>query len=242
MASVPESLPLACAGGTFLVLLGSWTGSHLVVKGVDTLRGVASRVQYSPTPTAMRTAWFGLTATWVGLVLPLCLAASPVVERVFPEEYEMPEWWQAIYGGLVASLLVHNLFRVLDANLLDLEGRLREYITDVPKLLQGPLIWGGPFVHPVDMCLQVVDAVAGPLLWTFFWEPLSLHAWWVWLSSIQSLWVLGRSNYALPSPIDVVSGMMPSRKSKKKTKAKKESAMKEATKGHIHEAAQKKAR
>jgi len=212
-------------GGTFLVLLTSWALTLAATKGLDSVLGAEPRVKHVPPPTSkdIGMAWVRLVTSWC-FVLPLALGFGPGFRRFFLDDEELPVWWQAVFAGVV-SMLFHDIFCLLDRLTFNLEMRLHRMVREVPKPLKGPLVWGGVFVHPSEIMFHLLDGVAGPVVYSLFWEPLPIRVWWIWLALLQCLWVIQRSNYTLPNPVDWIVSKLPEKKTKKKAERAEKARM-----------------
>lgn len=227
-------------GGTLAVIFFAWAVPRFLFFALDKKLGRPPMVACDPppTPAAIADAWRQVALNWV-CVVPLVMSSAPVLRRVFPADAELPSWWQLIALG-IGSLVLHDVLAFIDMHTVQVVPYVFRSITTVPKILQGPMSWGGRCVHPAEMLKQAVDTFAGPALWSFLIAPLSPYAWWLWIAVIQFQWVLDRSNYALPSVASALellgaAGQQKGGKPKKSTQAAKQGA-----KAVVREAAQKK--
>jgi len=198
-------------GGTFAAFFLSWAIPRFAFMGLDYVLGKPPLLQRQFTPAMRRKAWFWVCVNWVAVVLPILAASSPLLRRLFPEEAEWPVWWQ-VAVLFVASMCSHDVICMIDANSVRLLQRWR--LSDVPPLLSGPLAWGGYYVQPAELLLQALDSIVGPAVWSVFVAPLPVTAWWSWAATMQVLWVIDRSHYALPSPSNLLAQLMPEEKKK----------------------------
>lgn len=218
-------------GGTYLTLLVSWAIPRFAFFGLDKLLGAAPRVMRNPVPADLRTAWGWLAKLWA-VVLPLVAAAAPLLKRIFPADAEMPVWWHG-FILITVGLLLHDGLSYIDSKTFGVRAFLHRHITDVPRALRGPLVWGGDFAHPADFVMQVLDGLFAPGFYSLLIDPLPPQFWWGWVALMQVAWVTDRSNYSPPHPAALLAKVLrikPPRKSKE-SKEKKPKSSKDSVKG-----------
>jgi len=214
-AFMMEAVYLHYGLGTYAVLLGSWLAACAPFFLLDRLHLVERyRIQRTPDgkrvpaacdPRVKAEAKRLVLTNWTWL-LPAVLAAAPVLKRLFPADAAPPAWQFVLPIALLWFVLHDCSFYCYHRTLHEVPWLYRRFHKPHHRLT-APFAWGSHAVHPVEMALQSLGAMSGPLLWSIVFG-LPVHAWWLWLALIQIQGVMDHSGYALPLPFDVFA-MLP---------------------------------
>ena len=174
------------------------------IRPADTLRiqqaPGGGRVKAAMCPRVRAKALRLVLFNWV-LLLPVVVCAAPLLRRLFPTDAELPRLYLAPLTGLLWFLLHDISFYCYHRTLHEVPWLYRRFHKP-HHVLTAPFAWGSHAVHPVELALQSIGAMTGPLLWSVLYG-LPLHAWWVWLSIVQLQGVLDHTGFALPHPFDL---------------------------------------
>jgi sterol desaturase/sphingolipid hydroxylase (fatty acid hydroxylase superfamily) len=191
--------------GTYLVLLASWSCTCLPFFAIDRFRLLDKhRIQKGseggPAPAAISPAVHAAARKMVLInwswLLPATLAGAPVLRQLFPVNAPAPPLWQAPFLAYLWFILHDVSFYCYHRTLHEVPGLYRRFHKP-HHILTAPFAWGSHAVHPVEMLLQSIGALAGPLIWSFaFGLPIKVV--WAWVALIQVQGVWDHSGYDLP--------------------------------------------
>jgi len=189
---------------TYSVLLLSWLAACLPFE-VFARTGWLHKYRLQPNAfppseqlhqKALRMAGFN----WAWLAVAT-VAASPVIETLFPSMPLPPAWQIVGYFGM--SFLIDDLCFYCYHRLLHSHSTLYRLFHKPHHVFTAPFAWTSHAVHPVEMMLQSVGAMTGPLLFGFGRQLL-----WGWLIVRQIQGVLDHTGYELPiDPIGWLPGV-----------------------------------
>jgi len=189
--------------GTYAVLLGSWAlacAPFVVIDHFDLLPGRRIQPKAKMSPSVRQAAKRMVLTNWAWL-LPAVVLAAPILARWFPADAAAPSWTHVPLIGALWFVL-HDVSFYSYHRVLHEVPWLYKTIHKPHHLLTAPFAWGSHATHPVEMALQSVGAMSGPLLWSAT-VGLPVHGWWVWLAVVQWQGVMDHSGYELPAPFDV---------------------------------------
>ena len=137
---------------------------------------------------------------WVGLAV-VTVAASPGIEWLFPPR-AIPGLMTIVVYFAVSFLLDDLWFYAYHRTLHSSPGLYKRFHKP-HHVFTAPFAWTSHAVHPVEMMLQSIGALCGPLLFGFGRELL-----WLWLVVRQWQGVLDHTGYELPvDPIGWIPGV-----------------------------------
>ena len=196
--------------GTYAVLLGSWFAACAPFLLLDAT-GAADRHRIQRTAVAWSSPRVRAEAARMVLInwawlLPTVVAAAPALAHLFPSDAPSPSLARA---PLVAALwfVLHDLAFYCYHRTLHEVPWLYVRIHKPHHMVTAPFCWSSHAVHPVEMMLQSVGAMSGPLAWAALFG-LPVRAWWCWLALVQLQGVMDHSGYDLPAPWECF-GMLP---------------------------------
>lgn len=189
--------------GTYAVLLGSWMlacAPFVVIDHFDLLvnRRIQQKAKVASSTRATARRMVLINFAWL---LPAVVLAAPLLARCFPFDAVSPSWHLVPLIGALWFVL-HDISFYSYHRVLHEVPWLYKTIHKPHHVFTAPFAWSSHAVHPVEMALQSVGAMSGPLLWSST-VGLPLHAWWVWLAVVQWQGVMDHCGYELPKPFDV---------------------------------------
>jgi methylsterol monooxygenase len=163
------------------------------------------RVRAATDPKLKSAAARMVIFNWAWL-LPVVMLAAPTIKQLFPADMPAPRYWQA---PILAYLwfICHDIGFYSYHRLLHEVPKLYVNIHKQHHLFTAPWAWSSTAVHPVEMLLQSIGGVIGPLIHSLLFG-LPIHAVWLWLALIMVQGVFDHSGFALPIPLDLF-GMIP---------------------------------
>lgn len=191
---------------TYAVLLGSWLALCIPFEVIDRT-GVFERYRlqpeaFPPSEALKRRALSMAFGNWLWLSAAVCVAA-PLLEFLFPVDAPTstaklmlgldsihPALWVVLQIGisfLLDDFSFYTYHRILHT------GRFYAYIHKQHHEFKAPFAWSSHAVHPVEMLLQSVGAMMGPIL-----LGMDLETYWIWLCVRQWQGVLDHIGYELP--------------------------------------------
>jgi len=144
-----------------------------------------------------------LNWTWL---LPASLMGAPVLKHMFPADAPSPASWQAPFLGLLWFVL-HDVCFYCYHRLLHEVPFLYKKVHKQHHIFTAPFAWSSTAVHPIEMLLQSVGGLIGPILHSMCFG-LPIHVLWIWHSVIMVQGVFDHAGYDLPIPLDIFA-MLP---------------------------------
>jgi len=154
-------------------------------------------------PVLRRKAFEMVTFNWTWM-LPTVSFAAPLLKHLFPAEGAPAIASSSYQVPFVMGLwfVLHDISFYCYHRVLHEVPGLYARFHKPHHLFTAPFAWSSHALHPVEMALQSIGALSGPLLWSFT-QGLSLRALWSWLALIQFQGVMDHTGYELPFPFDV---------------------------------------
>jgi len=191
------------SAGTYLVLLSSWVVPCALFEVVDRSGHFeAYRIQpkTKQTDVVRRKAFRMALTNWAWLPFALFFA-HPLLQRAFPYEGDV-SWWR-FFGMVIVSFLVDDICFYCYHRVLHEVPFLYLRFHKPHHVYTAPFAWTSHAVHPVEMLLQSVGAMIGPV---FFAMPLKYY--WMWLAIRQLQGVLDHTGFDFPwEPLGLIPGV-----------------------------------
>jgi len=186
------------AAKTYGVLLASWVGCCLPFEIMDRFRLFAEyKIQDRPIDPRHREIAFRMAAlnwTWLPFAL---LFASPLLAARFPEielsAQSMP--WSIILLQFITCFIVDDLCFYFYHRALHEIKPLYIRFHKPHHIFTAPFVWTSHAVHPVEMLLQAVGTMLGPICWSFSSYGMPAKIYWAWLAIRQLQGVLDHTGY-----------------------------------------------
>ena len=211
---------IACAPFALLDATG-WAERYRIQKTAD-----GKRVQAFTSPQVRAVARRLVLVNWAWL-LPAVVLAAPLLRRLFPEDAPAPALarlpvvflvWYVLHDmsfyccaplapppvpprGPAAPPSTGPRAPVADHRTLHEVPWLYRRFHKPHHLCTSPFAWSSHAVHPVEMMLQSVGAMTGPLIWSALYG-LPIRTWWCWLALVQLQGVMDHTGYELPGFLD----------------------------------------
>mmetsp|Transcript_10175 Transcript_10175/g.22053 ORF Transcript_10175/g.22053 Transcript_10175/m.22053 type:complete len:191 (-) Transcript_10175:76-648(-) len=133
-------------------------------------------------------------------VIPTTILAAPVLSSLFPMSAPAPTLMRA---PLIAVLwfILHDMSFYCYHRTLHEVPWLYKWFHKPHHMCTAPFAWSSHATHPVEMMLQSIGAMTGPLIWAALYG-LPIYAWWCWLALVQLQGVMDHSGYDFPAPFD----------------------------------------
>lgn len=204
-----------CYGlGTYVILLASWGATCLPFLAIDRWRLLEQyRIQTGPdggpapaatSPSVLSLARNMVLINWAWL-LPATVCGAPLLKWLFPKKAEAPPTWQAPFLAYLWFLMHDVSFYCYHRTLHEVPSLYRRFHKP-HHIFTAPFAWSSHAVHPVEMTLQSIGAMAGPLTWSYMFG-LPIHVLWAWVALIQCQGVFDHCGYHLPwDPFRLVPG------------------------------------
>mmetsp|Transcript_9410 Transcript_9410/g.15352 ORF Transcript_9410/g.15352 Transcript_9410/m.15352 type:complete len:255 (+) Transcript_9410:1255-2019(+) len=200
--------------GTYGILVGSWT---LFCAGFEVLERskTFNKLKCQPEEkTCGDIRWQGAKDSftnwlWLMLVTPL---SSPLIASAFPVSVDYPTPGIAIVM-LFSSMLVFDIwFYLFHRALHEFPGAYKRYHKP-HHLYRATFCWMSHAQHPVEVLLNGIGAIMGPIFWSTYLDGIHLHCFWVWLVLIQLFGVVDHCGFNiyfwvfLPSSLPFVTSV-----------------------------------
>lgn len=193
------------AFGTYSVLLVSWLVACIPFEICDQMGWLQQyRIQPSAdwNPALKQKALKMAALNWAWLPFAL-LFASPILPSLFPIKEDAWTMVPMIIVQFAISFIVDDMFFYVYHRALHVYPTLYKKFHKPHHVFTAPFAWTSHAVHPVEMMLQSIGAMAGPMIFGF-----SLHTLWVWLTVRQWQGVLDHIGYKLPvDPLGWIPGV-----------------------------------
>lgn len=191
--------------GTYTVLLLSWLIACVPFELCERM-GWLQQYRIQPTakwtPQVKRKALKMAAINWAWLPFAL-LFASPLLPLLFPMSNVPGSMLPMIVVQFAASFIIDDVCFYVYHRILHVYPTLYKNFHKPHHEFTAPFAWTSHAVHPVEMILQSIGAMAGPMIFGF-----SLHTLWVWLTVRQWQGVLDHIGYKLPvDPIGWIPGV-----------------------------------
>jgi methylsterol monooxygenase len=196
--------------GTYCVLLGSWAASSAPFVALNHF-GIAERYRMQPasgggSPVSSEIYKIALrmvSTNWILVFVAVTLGA-PVIKWLFPADAPTAVACTLTrsLGVIVLWFFLHDFSFYWYHRVLHEVPSLYRRFHKPHHIFTAPFGWMSHATHPVELTLQSVGGMAGPLIWSFAYG-LNLKTWWAWLALIQVQGVMDHCGYEFPWPLDL---------------------------------------
>lgn len=198
---------------TFAVLFGSWAAYTAAFELLERLHilpwGPVKRCQsrtppQSDSPELRARAWSMVQRIWA-LIFFLSLCGAPVMQRLFPtcqdalaEASTSTSYISFLALRIALAFLVDDLWFYWYHRVLHENKKLYALFHKPHHAFTQPFSWTSHAVHPVEMLLQSVGGVGGPLVAGFLLNaPFTRYEFYVWLALRQLAGVVDHCGFTI---------------------------------------------
>lgn len=184
---------------TFAVLIGSWTMFCAVVDLVIRT-GWYEHLKLQPhSKTSGKMFWNGCRDSafnwaWLALITPF---SGPVFQALFPKEIETPPVFELFKMSLFSVCIFDFWFYCFHRTLHEYPTLYKKYHKP-HHLYTATFVWMSHAQHPVEIMLNSIGTLAGPLIWSYCIasEPcVNVYMIWFWFAQIQLFGVVDHCGY-----------------------------------------------